>query len=40
MRGRARVVRVAADDSFGLEFSDISGDSLQVIRAFVTRTGF
>ena len=40
VRGRARVVRVAADDSFGLEFSDISGDSLQVIRAFVTRTGF
>ena len=40
VRGRARVVRVAADDSFGLEFSDISGESLQVIRAFVTRTGF
>lgn len=40
VRGRARVVRMAADDSFGLEFSEISGDSLQVIRAFVTRTGF
>ena len=40
VRGRARVVRMAADDSFGLEFSEISGESLQVIRAFVTRTGF
>jgi hypothetical protein len=40
VRGRARVVRMAADDGFGLEFSEISGESLQVIRAFVTRTGF
>ena len=40
VRGRARVVRMAADDSFGLEFSEISGESLQVIRAFVTRIGF
>lgn len=40
VRGRARVVRMAADDSFGLEFSEISGECLQVIRAFVTRTGF
>ena len=40
VRGRARVVRMAADDSFGLEFSEISGESLQVIHDFVTRTGF
>jgi hypothetical protein len=40
VRGRARIVRLAAADSFGLEFSDISGESLQVIRAFVTRIGF
>jgi hypothetical protein len=40
VRGRARVVRVAADDSFGLEFSDISGESLQAICGFVLRTGF
>ncbi len=40
VRGRARVVRMAADDGFGLEFSEISGECLQVIRAFVTRTGF
>jgi len=40
VRGRARVVRMAADDSFGLEFSDISGESLQAICSFVTRTGF
>ena len=40
VRGRAKVVRMAADDSFGLEFSEISGESLQVIRAFVTRIGF
>jgi PilZ domain-containing protein len=40
VRGRARVVRMAADDSFGLEFSDISGESLQAICGFVLRTGF
>ena len=40
VRGRARVTRVAAEDGFGLEFSEISGESLQVIHAFVTRTGF
>jgi hypothetical protein len=40
VRGRAKVVRMATDDSFGLEFSEISGESLQVIRAFVTRIGF
>jgi hypothetical protein len=40
VRGRARVLRVAADDAFGLEFTDISGESLQAIRAFVTRNRF
>jgi hypothetical protein len=40
VRGRARVVRMEGDGSFGLEFSEISGECLQVIRAFVTRTGF
>ena len=40
VRGRARVVRMAADDSFGLEFSEISGECLQSIHAFVTRTSF
>lgn len=40
VRGRARVMRIAADDSFGLEFSEISGESLQIIHAFVTRIGF
>ena len=40
VRGRAKVVRVATDDNFGLEFSEISGESLQVIRAFITRIGF
>ena len=40
VRGRARVTRVATDDGFGLEFSDISGECLQLIRAFVKRTGF
>jgi hypothetical protein len=40
VRGRARVVRMAGEDSFGLEFNEISGESLQIIRAFVTRIGF
>jgi hypothetical protein len=40
VRGRARVTRVATDDGFGLEFSEISGECLQLIRVFVTRTGF
>jgi hypothetical protein len=40
VRGRARVVRMAGDDGVGLEFSEISGECLQLIRAFVTRTGF
>jgi hypothetical protein len=40
VRGRARVTRVATDAGFGLEFSEISGDCLQLIRAFVTRTRF
>jgi hypothetical protein len=40
VRGRAKVVRVAADRNFGLEFSEISGESLQVIRAFITRVAF
>lgn len=40
VRGRAKVVRVGSDDNFGLEFSEISGESLQVIRAFITRIGF
>jgi hypothetical protein len=40
VRGRARVVRTGEDDNFGLEFSEISGECLQVIRGFVTRTGF
>jgi PilZ domain-containing protein len=40
VRGRARVVRMTAEDGCGLEWSEIGGESLQVIRAFVTRTGF
>jgi hypothetical protein len=40
VRGRAKVVRVGSDDNFGLEFSEISGEALQVIRAFITRIGF
>jgi len=40
VRGRGRVVRTGGDDSFGLEFSEISGESLHAIRAFVARTGF
>ena len=40
VRGRARVVRLGGDACCGLEFSEISGESLQVIRAFVTRTAF
>ena len=40
VRGRARVVRTTPDDGFGLEFVEISGESLQVIRAFITRIGF
>ena len=40
VRGRARVVRTTADDRFGLEFVEISGESLQVIRDFITRIGF
>jgi len=40
VRGRARVLRVGGDDAFGLEFTDISGECLQAIRAFVTRNRF
>ena len=40
VRGRARVVRMGPDDGFGLEFSEISGDCLELIRAYVTRAGF
>lgn len=37
VRGRARVVRVAAEDSFGIEFSEIDGECLEAIRDFVVR---
>jgi hypothetical protein len=40
VRGRARVVRVGPEESFGLEFTEISGDCVELIRAFVTRAGF
>lgn len=40
VRGRARVVRLGPDDHFGIEFTEISGDCVELIRAFVTRTGF
>ena len=35
IRGRARVVRVADDDCFGLEYSELDGECLQAIRNFV-----
>ena len=37
VKGRARVVRVAGEDCFGLEFSELDGDCLDAIRNFVTR---
>ena len=40
VRGRARVVRIGPDDGFGIEFTEISGECLELIRAFVTRTSF
>ena len=40
VRGRARVVRMGPDDGFGLEFCDISGECVELIRAYVSRAGF
>ena len=40
VRVRGRVVRVGADDSFGLEFTEINGDCLQAVRDYVKRAGF
>lgn len=37
IRGRARVVRVAPDDCFGLEYSELEGDCLESIRDFILK---